>query len=165
MKATQRNSLLTLEPKDWYRFWSKVDKTGGCWFWTSAVNNKGYGQFNIGNHPYLAHRIAFISTGNLIPKGTELDHKCRHANCVNPLHLETVSHKENCARGLGGTSPGSKTGRRHALERERNATHCIHGHLLAGDNLFKCPSDSRGRRRCRECMRIQNQRYLRRERE
>jgi len=31
-------------------------------------------------------------------KGT-LDHLCRKRSCINPEHLEVVSHAENCRRG------------------------------------------------------------------
>lgn len=29
------------------RFWSKVDKTDGCWLWTGANNGEGYGQIYV----------------------------------------------------------------------------------------------------------------------
>ena len=41
------------------RFWTKVDKTGGCWLWTGGVQH-GYGRFRVvscGRREY-AHRYA-----------------------------------------------------------------------------------------------------------
>lgn len=145
MKPTLRNRLLMLEPQDWYRFWSKVEKTGGCWFWTAASDGDGYGTFIIRKKVLLAHRIAFVSIGGVIPEGTELDHRCRVRGCVRPDHLEPVTHKENSARGNSGLYNSSKT-------------YCRRGHLLAGDNLFFARTDP-GHRRCRECSRARAREY------
>ena len=29
------------------RFWSKVEKTPGCWLWTASRGNHGYGQIGV----------------------------------------------------------------------------------------------------------------------
>ncbi len=34
-----------------------------------------------------------------IPAGMDLDHLCRNESCVNPDHLELVTHAKNCRRG------------------------------------------------------------------
>jgi len=44
------------------------------------------------------HRIIWqCFYGPLIGKW-QLDHLCRNRMCCNPLHLEKVTHKENCRR-------------------------------------------------------------------
>lgn len=46
----------------------------------------------------------------------------------------------------------------HHVSPQRKKTHCVHGHLLAGDNLV--PSSLKaGVRRCRQCTRLTKQRY------
>jgi hypothetical protein len=82
------------------RFWSKVDKggPGGCWVWTASLNNMGYPRFNAGDREMLAHRFAYEDVVGPIPDGLELDHLCRRPVCVNPAHLEPVTHRENMRR-------------------------------------------------------------------
>lgn len=36
-----------------------------------------------------------------IPPGLQIDHLCRNKICVNPAHLEPVTHRENLMRGKG----------------------------------------------------------------
>lgn len=119
------------------RFWSKVQKTETCWLWKGAVNNKGYGQFRL-EKTVLAHRVAYELVKGPIPYGMELDHLadlCASTLCVNPDHLEPVTHVENCRRGKAGSHNKVKT-------------HCPVGHLYEGRNLMIV---GEGRRQCRAC--------------
>lgn len=78
--------------KDLERFWSKVDKSGECWEWTSQRNN-GYGLFSFKGKPIYAHRFSFfLSNGEYT--GWVL-HKCDNPPCVNPSHLFEGSHQDN----------------------------------------------------------------------
>lgn len=82
------------------RFWEKVLKTDSCWNWTAAKTGDGYGKFGI--KPKLlidAHRFSYQTLVGEIPCGLELDHLCRNPGCVNPEHLEAVTHSENILRG------------------------------------------------------------------
>jgi hypothetical protein len=79
------------------RFWSKVDQGEDCWRWTACTSN-GYGRFSVKRQPVLAHRFAYELLVGPIPEGLELDHLCRNRWCVNPDHLEPVTHDENVRR-------------------------------------------------------------------
>lgn len=81
------------------RFWSKVNKTDSCWIWTATLYDSGYGRFRYNNKWNKAHRIAYNFLVGEIPEGLELDHLCRVRCCVNPDHLEPVTHRENMVRG------------------------------------------------------------------
>lgn len=110
--------------------WVSVDKKSGCWLWTGHLCQDGYGKsINrdfIGES--LAHRLSWLWHRGEIPEGCEIDHKCFVRNCVNPNHLECVTHLENIRRGH---ARGSYTGtNRNALK-----THCDRGHPLSGDNV------------------------------
>lgn len=127
------------------RFWIKVDKDGPipthnpqlgqCWMWLGAKKKYGHGIFstqwkdNKGKNQG-AHRIAYNLLVGPVPDGLELDHLCRNPPCVNPAHLEPVTHAENM--------------RRYQLSK----THCPHGHPYEGANLIVRPL---GYRVCRIC--------------
>lgn len=95
------------------RFWHYVNQTGPvpakrpdlgpCWIWGGTLGKKGYGQLYQGEgaQPRLigAHRFAYRLLVGAIPDGTELDHLCRVPPCVNPRHLEAVTHQVNILRG------------------------------------------------------------------
>lgn len=71
----------------------------GCWLWTGSLTKTGYGR--TGNHSKqsrIAHRQVYIDHHCPIPEGYEIDHKCGIPRCVNPEHLEAVTHLENCRR-------------------------------------------------------------------
>lgn len=122
------------------RFWAKVEAQGQCWIWTAAKVGKGYGHFNQGGKPkmILAHRWAYEAMVSEIPEGLELDHLCRNKACVNPDHLEPVTHAINVAR-----NPNAINNTCGLI------THCPAGHEYndANTRLY------RGRRHCRLCAR------------
>ena len=128
------------------RFWDKVrlNPFNGCWRWNASLTSGGYGQFTFNGRHYVAHRLAYEAAHGLIDDGVVLDHRCCARECVNPAHLEPVTHGENSRRGL--------TGKRTNVDK----THCPQGHPYDGDNLIleRRPAADGGvrvTRRCREC--------------
>jgi len=82
------------------RFLAKVDlDPSGCWLWTSALDTAGYGRFYLNGRLVAAHGLAYDMFVGPVGEGLELDHLCRVRNCVNPRHLEPVTHRENILRG------------------------------------------------------------------
>lgn len=79
-------------------FWHRVEWTPGCWPWLGYLQpSAGYGMHG----RRLAHRVAYELAVGPIPQGLELDHLCRNRGCVNPAHLEPVTHRTNALRGEG----------------------------------------------------------------
>lgn len=81
-----------------------ADRTGGlfaCWPWTSTLDHLGYGHVTVTGNPVpqMAHRVSFEFYVGPIPMGLELDHLCRNRACINPTHLDPVTHLENVRRG------------------------------------------------------------------
>jgi hypothetical protein len=98
---------VTFDQADIERFMRFVDKLpNGCWFWAGARsrgkgNRKWYGSFKVKGRAVRAHRFACEAIGgNTIQPGEHRDHTCSFSLCVNPHHLEIVSHQENQHRKM-----------------------------------------------------------------
>mgnify|MGYP001593694735 FL=1 len=140
------------------RFWGKVDthgplpesrqELGPCWVWTAAVDSKGYGRFQLNRQNRIAHRVAFELRVGPIPSDLELDHLCRTRNCVNPEHMEAVTHLVNMHRGVAPTI---------ALHL---ANRCRNGHPLTEGNVLRA-----GKYRCcKTCRQVARRVYAARKR-
>lgn len=125
-------------------FWARVqpEPNSGCWFWTGAQYNTGYGKLTRGKRYKLAHRVAFVALVGEHDERLELDHLCRNKLCCNPAHLEPVTHGENVRRGQ--------------RERVLKRTTCPSGHVY--DMFFAT------HRRCSICNTAAKRRYKERKR-
>lgn len=110
----------------------------GCWRWDGSLTPTGYGRIGIGGRlanggkRIRAHRVTWVWLRGPIPDGLELDHLCRNTRCVNPDHLEPVTHRVNIQRGYA------------------SETHCRRGHRRTPENTYTHPAGSG----CRECIRL-----------
>jgi hypothetical protein len=111
-----------------------VDESTQCWNWIGTAS-RGYGRISCGkNNSRPAHVFVYEQTLGSVPDGLELDHKCRNTLCVNPSHLEPVTHTVNVRRGNAGIHNANKT-------------HCKHGHEFTPENTIFRKSG----RQCRTC--------------
>lgn len=130
------------------RVMARTDQSGGpdaCWLYGGYLNERGYGLFHNGIKTQIVHRFVYEHVVGPIPEGKVLDHlchnrdpncpggRCYHRSCVNPTHLEPVTHPVNVERGLRG-----------------HITHCKAGHSFDPENTYLTGD---GRRQCRECRR------------
>lgn len=128
------------EPIDPYaRVMARVEmqmRPDGCWIFTGG-KARGYGRIVVGSvangtrRTRYAHAIVYEKLKGEIPEGLELDHLCKTPACVNPDHLDLVTHAENVRRG---DSPPAQNARRDK---------CAYGH-----EYEMAPW---GRRTCRIC--------------
>jgi hypothetical protein len=119
------------------RFWKKVSKSGPtpslrpelgpCWLHERTPEKAtGYVRCEISRVRDYVHRFVYRALVEPIPDGKEIDHRCHnvdpscpsdasclHRRCVNPDHLEAVTHRENMDR-----SPNS------LAAKNRLKTHC-----------------------------------------
>jgi hypothetical protein len=108
-------------------FFAKINVTDTCWLWTGGKCSDGYGSFHVHGDYWGAHRLAYSLFRGEIQDGLELDHLCRDRGCVNPDHLEPVTHKENVLRGEGPTARFAKMEqcpRGHELGQRGKQRHC-----------------------------------------
>lgn len=115
---------------------NRVENFQGCWIWMLSVNHRGYGLFSVGNVYYAAHRWGYEQFVGPIPDGLQLDHLCCRRDCVNPVHLEPVTPKENRQRAM--------------------RPYCKRGHRWTDETTYITPV---GQRACIPCMRASTQRW------
>lgn len=108
----------------------------GCWLWTGTTNALGYGRVTMAGQSMAAHRASFVAFRGPIPAGLELDHLCRNPSCVNPAHLEPVTHRTNILRSNAPPAAAAV------------AIACPAGHPYDERNTHR---NHLGHRRCRAC--------------
>ena len=133
--------MISLNERQERNLFAKIEVTGFCWNWLGPLNERGYGQFRVGQRMIRAHRVLWEWLVADIPEGLVLDHLCENQRCVNPDHLEPKTQRANVLRG------------RSQVAINAQKTHCLRGHELAGENLILKFSnrDALWRRICRAC--------------
>jgi len=117
------------------------DPETGCWIWLGSKNRYGYGGAKWNGTSIMAHRVFYyLLVGDIAPD-LEIDHLCRVRNCVNPAHLEAVSHGEN-------------------LKRKFEALGCSNGHPFTTESRqIIRPTKGNPYRRCKICERARQLKY------
>lgn len=105
----------------------------GCWLWTSALNNKGYGVFRFGNKAAYAHRVSFLLHVGEVPIGMEVCHRCDTPACVNPGHLFLGTHAENMRDMIGKSRHGAVTKPERLARGSRHGSRTKPEHVPSGD--------------------------------
>ena len=142
-----------MEQRDVQQFWLNVSvgDPDSCWPWIGARDARAYGRFTVARRTTGAHRIAYTIKKGAIPQGLEIDHLCRNHSCVNPSHLEAVTHAENVRRGI----PNTVVARKVIL----SMVQCKNGHDRTSINT---KYDRKGHRICRICLAVREELRMRR---
>jgi hypothetical protein len=151
--AVTADELLALgsDPVVRSRFFSMVDRSRDCWFWTGSKSSGGYGRMTISKRTLVAHRISLAVAGVRIPPGLVVDHKCRNRACVNPGHLRLVTPLENTLENSVALT---------AMNRQK--THCSNGHEFTPENTKWRKKGGGMGRNCRACEKMHKRKlYLR----
>lgn len=154
----------SLEPNDippallnWLgsRLFTRVSAAAdGCWFVSARSAHDGH--YRTVRVPlrwrdevpygYLAsHRVIYAYMRGQIPAGLTIDHLCKTPACLNPNHMEAVTHYVNVMRSDNYFAVNARK------------TQCIRGHDLP-------PYVKGGRRQCRPCKNLYQAAYMARKR-
>ena len=114
-----------------------------CWRWGGTMRPHGYGTVSIGGATRGSHAVAFEMTKGAVPDGLEIDHLCHTRDCINPAHMEAVTHAENMRRRISTIGGGLGNSRK---------THCIRGHPFDDMNTWQTVSAIGSPvRQCKKC--------------
>lgn len=69
------------------KFWSYVNKTSRCWYWTGPRHPKGYGIFFGSQETYTAHYYAYGWLDHSSERTAILLQTCHNRLCCNPNHV------------------------------------------------------------------------------
>lgn len=115
--------------------WVCIGAPDHCWPWKGAINPDGYAHNMVdgsGGKTY-PHRMMFKWFKWDIPDGMTIDHLCKNRSCMNPDHMEAVTHEVN-------------------LSRNKRA-YCRRGHPQVEENRYYPPSNN-GSGRCLLCIKL-----------
>ncbi len=134
----------------------------GCWEWTGAYDEDGYGLMKIAGVMHRLPRVSYEMFIGPIPKGLIVLHSCDNPPCFNPAHLEVGTHKKNRQDAFDRgrvTSDAIKIACSKRSKNKSTETHCRRGHEYTPQNTYITAT---GARYCYACARLM--RRLRRER-
>jgi hypothetical protein len=92
----KRVTLRGADPR--LRFLQKVVRSDDCLLWTGSLDTSGYGNFFMDGANILAHRASYLLFVGPFDQSLDIDHLCAVIRCVEPTHLEPVTHAENIRR-------------------------------------------------------------------
>lgn len=83
-----------------------------CWLWNGPTSGSGYKgheapkkgrghgypRMSLDGITTAVHLVVYVHFNGYIPGRKQVDHLCRNRSCVNPEHLELVTHIENQRR-------------------------------------------------------------------
>lgn len=114
-----------------------------CWLFAGYKSPAGYGRVSFWDTERKkvtgipVHRVMYEALVGEIPAGLVIDHLCRVRCCINPSHLEPVTHQTNILRGVGLPA-------QNAVK-----THCSRGHELTPENMYLIRNGKN--RNCKTC--------------
>jgi hypothetical protein len=72
-----------------------IDPDTGCWNWIGSVDGQGRGRLMRDKKCIRVYRFIYEREVGPVAEGMDLHHTCDNVRCVNPEHLEEISHVEH----------------------------------------------------------------------
>ena len=73
-----------------------------CHIWQGSDSGTGrgggYPRMSLDGQTVAVHIVSFVNKNGFVPGKKQIDHLCNNRRCVNPDHLEMVTHKTNQKR-------------------------------------------------------------------
>lgn len=91
---------------------------GPCHIFRGYKDKRGYGRIQNAGGTSLVHKYVWEEIHGPVPKGLELDHRCRVKPCCNEKHLRAVTHLTNTTENVVGAG----------WQINAAKTHCLRGH-------------------------------------
>jgi hypothetical protein len=70
-----------------------------CWVWQGSHSGAGrggsYPRMSLDGSTVAVHRVMWTQVHGYIPPKKQIDHRCENRLCVNPAHLQMVTHRRN----------------------------------------------------------------------
>lgn len=120
----------------------------GCYLFTGASSNYGYGQFRKNDKLIAAHRYTYELANGKIKHGQYILHKCDTPACCNPTHLFMGTQKENIHDMIKKGRANKSTWLTGKINLAKKS--CPRGHEYTDENTYIRPG---GQRKCRACNR------------
>ena len=103
----------------------EVDAGTDCWISGYSTASHRYAQVawweGDVQRNSTAHRAAYVyHSGEQIPEGMVVDHRCPNRECVNPSHLRLLTNAQNAARANGEDWPLNECKRGHPDSERRS---------------------------------------------
>ena len=77
-------------------------KPSPCHVWQGGDSGTGrgggYPRMSLDGQTVAVHIVSFVNKNGFVPGKKQIDHLCNNRMCVNPDHLEMVTHKTNQKR-------------------------------------------------------------------
>lgn len=131
-------------------YMTKLNLKTGCIEWIGAVDLRGYGRMaDDTGWQDMVHRLSYKLNVGDIPKGLVVHHKCFNTRCVNPAHLELVTHRDNIIN----------KGRTNVAYLNSKKTKCIRGHAFEVGSYYIQRAKWGNVRICKECHKVRMSMY------
>src|SRR5262249_27849816 len=72
-----------------------VRQDNGCLLYTNSQQKNGYALVSYADKMMPVHRVVFLLSGKIIPRGFDIHHLCHNKLCIEITHLVAISRRQH----------------------------------------------------------------------